>query len=147
MRLRVLLLVMFSFVLVGCQTTAQTSPPNPSYVVNGAKQQTKEALVAVLLGAGYHINKDSDFQLVFDKPADSLAVQLLLGSRFNSKPNFRISLAFLGGSPTRVSTRLHIVTNPNSGVEKITDLTHSPKAQARMKGYIDQANALVASGV
>lgn len=77
-------------VLAGCQATP-TGPLAPlDYTFNADKTQTKEAIIATFLPRGYQIVRDSQFQLVLDRPAnDSFGAQLLFGSSFNGAPNAR----------------------------------------------------------
>jgi hypothetical protein len=133
----------FLILLAGCQA-APSGPMAPNnFAFNAGRQTTKEAIVSVYLGRGFQIIRDSDLQLVMDRPAnDNFGAQLLFGSQWNSVPNARLSLTFLGDNPTQVTAQLAIVTNPGSGFERVTDLTSNANARQELQIGMSKAKAL-----
>ena len=133
-------------VLSACQT-APSGPLAPNdFTFNASRTKTKEAIVARFLPKNYQIVRDSDLQLVLDRPAsDNFAAQFIYGSQFNTVPNARAMMTFLGDGPTQVNVRLFIVTNPGSGFEQQTDITNNPDARASMaRGMADVQASLAA---
>lgn len=126
--------------LTGCQATSKV-PLSPSdFTISASKVKTKEALIGSFLPKGYQITRDSEFQLVLDRPAkDNLAAQVLLGSQFNSVPNARVTLTITGDNPTQVNSRIAIVTNPGSGFEQVMDLDQNADARSAVALAILQA--------
>ncbi|RWM26883.1 hypothetical protein [Mesorhizobium sp.] len=102
--------------------------------------------MSVYLGRGFQIVRDSDLQLVMDRPAkDNFGAQLVFGSQWNVVPNSRISMTFLGDNPTQVNAQLAIVTNPGSGFEQVTDLTNNASTRQQLQIGMSQAKALAES--
>lgn len=103
--------------------TPDTSPLPPNrFVFAENNKVTKDKLVSAFTSVGYQIKKDSDYQLMFDKPATNFGAQLLFGSDFNRTPDARVTLTIIGSRPTTVASSVAIVTNPGSGFEQATSL-------------------------
>ncbi|CAL8981572.1 hypothetical protein RHODGE_RHODGE_02867 [Rhodoplanes serenus] len=71
----------------------------------------------------YRITKDTPYELSFDKPVENMAVQVLLGSKYDSQPNARVSYSFApvdGG--TKIFADMAVITNPGSAFERRTDV-------------------------
>lgn len=74
-----------------------------------------------MLNGGYRITKDTPYELAFDKPVQNFAVAVLMGSKYDSQPNARVSYSFAQlGSDTRVIADLAVITNPESAFERRT---------------------------
>lgn len=132
--------------LTGCQATPVASTQPVDFMFPTDKHHAKEAIIATFLQAQYQIVRDSDFQLVLDRPAqDSFAAQLLFGSRFNGVPNARVMLTFLGDNPTTVNARMMVVTNPGSGFEQTTDITNNGDARASVGRGMSKALELASA--
>lgn len=143
--MRIFIVILLSVFAISCQSTQSTQSTNPTYIFESSKLMTKEALVAAFVSKGYQINRDSDFLLVVERPIQKLAGQILFGSKFNSKPNARVHLTFVGQNPTKVIATMQVITNPNSGFEKSTDVTRNPKVLESVEMNINAAKALLAS--
>lgn len=134
-----------ALMVAGCQTVPRVTEPL-SFVFPADKQTTKEAIAATFLQNGYQIQRESDLQLVMDRPAkDSFAAQLIFGSEFNIVPDARVLMTILGDKPTVVTTNLQIVTNPGSGFEQATDITQNTSARAAIQQRMSAAIALAES--
>lgn len=82
-------------------------------IENSAQEPVKSELVNVMINRGYAINRDSPFQIVFDKPVMNVLAAALLGSRYNSTPDARLSFTITqAGTSVRVIGDLAIITNP-----------------------------------
>ena len=144
--MRFLPILLIALIVTGCTTAAAPPPPPAVYQFPASRQMTKEAIVATYLGRGFQIVRDSDFQLVMDRPAnDNFGAQILFGSQWNGVPNARLSLTFLGDGPTSVHANMAVVTNPGSGFEQVTDITNNPQARADVSTGMSQAIALAES--
>ncbi|WP_131803292.1 hypothetical protein [Mesorhizobium sp. LCM 4576] len=130
-------------IVAGCQTAPTGPMPSNNFTFNAGRQTTKEAIVSAYLGRGFQIVRDSDLQLVMDRPAkDNFGAQLVFGSQWNVVPNSRLSLTFLGDNPTQVNAQLAIVTNPGSGFEQVTDLTNNASARQQLQVGMSQAKTI-----
>ena len=56
-----------------------------------APDKVKSALVNKMIDSGYRITKDTQFELTFDKPADSALAILLLSSDRGGTPDMRVA--------------------------------------------------------
>ncbi|WP_420406940.1 hypothetical protein [Hoeflea sp.] len=126
----------------------QAVPPAPPLAVTyeATNEATKNALVTAFSSAGYQIRRDSQFQLVFDKPNTTFAATMLYGSNFNGVPNSRVTLTITNSQPTRVNVAIAIVTNPGSGFENASDFSQNPEAQAAVSSHLERARAILAQG-
>lgn len=114
----------------GCQATPATQLEPSTFLFPSSRTQTKEAIIGTFLEHGYQINRDSEYLLAMDRPADSFGARFLYGSNFNGTPNARVTMTFLGDKPTEVHTAIAIVTNPGSGFEQISDISGNADARA-----------------
>ena len=79
-----------------------------------------------MLNKGYRITKDTQFELAFDMPVDNAMVSVLLGSKYDSQPNKRVSYSIAQvGEDVRVVADFAVITNPGSAFERRTDLNES----------------------
>lgn len=137
-----LVITFLSFLLIaGCQTTQGPLATN-NFTFNSDKTRTKEAIIATFIPRGYQIVKDSEFQLVMDRPAnDSFGAQLVYGSQWNSVPNARVILTITGNNPTNVNSQIQVVTNPGSGFERINDVSNHAESRSTIAASMEQAKA------
>jgi len=107
-------------------TISQTTP-----------DKVKSALVSKMIDKGYRITKDSPYELAFDHPMDNILATVLLGSKYDSEPNARVSYSIAqSGEDVRVVTDLAAITNPGSAFERRTDLNGSAEA-AKVQAFLD----------
>lgn len=137
-----LALSLISLVFIsGCQTTQGPLATN-NFTFNADKTRTKEAIIATFVPRGYQIVKDSEFQLVMDRPAnDSFGAQLVYGSQWNSIPNARVILTITGSKPTNVNSQIQVVTNPGSGFERVNDVSNHAESRNTIAAAMEQAKA------
>ncbi len=114
--------------LHGCGTPVQhaTASGNVEVTISAPTADVvKAALVNEMVNRGYRITKDTPYEVVFDKPVENFAAQLLLGSRYDGVPNARISYMIAATPPTvRVVADMAIITNPGSSFERRTPLNN-----------------------
>lgn len=116
-------------VLPGCLTPPAvhaTASGKPEMTVAAPADLVKPVIVGKMLSRGYRITRDTQYELSFDKPTDNIAVAVLLGSKYDSQPNARVSYSFAPiGGETRVVADMAIITNPGSAFERRTDVNGS----------------------
>jgi len=127
--------IILSLVLTyGCATTRPLSTPSgkPDITIsNATKRQVTDALVSQMLNQGFNIKSSSDYNIVFTKPLDNLAAQLLLGSRYDSTPEHRASFMLVeSGAGVRIVLTNQAITNPGSAFERVTDLSTGESGQS-----------------
>lgn len=116
----------------------QTASGRAEATYPGVKvENVKAALVNRMTNGGYRVVRDSQFQLAFEKPNDNLAVNLLLGSKYDPQTNLRVTFDIAqAGDAVRVVSDLAVITNPGSGFEQRTDLNGSA-ASAEIQDTLD----------
>ncbi|GAJ94355.1 hypothetical protein [Rhizobium rhizogenes] len=134
MKIRTFAVLALSVALSACQTAPATPLAPQDFTINASKLKTKEAIIATFLPRNYKIIRDSEFQLVLDRPAnDNFGAMLLFGSKFNGVPDARVTFTITGDNPTQVNSRLELVTNPGSGFEQVTDINGNSDARAALQ--------------
>ena len=86
----------------------------------------KSAIVNRMVNGGYRITKDTPYEVAFDRPVQNIAAQVLLGSKYDSQPNARVSYMIATiGADVRIVTDIAIITNPGSPFEQRTEMNNS----------------------
>ncbi|WP_295810323.1 hypothetical protein [uncultured Nitratireductor sp.] len=146
MRGKIAAIALVGVLVAGCQTTSNEPLPSNSFTFNSSKQVAKEAIVSTYMSRGFNIVRDSDLQLVMDRPAsDNFGAQLVFGSNWNSVPNARITATLLGDNPTNITVRQAIVTNPGTGFERVMDLSQNPSARQQLQIGMSRAKSMAES--
>lgn len=146
MRGKIAAVALMGVLVAGCQTTSNEPLPSNSFTFNSSKQVAKEAIVSTYMSRGFNIVRDSDLQLVMDRPAsDNFGAQLVFGSNWNSVPNARITATLLGDNPTKITVRQAIVTNPGTGFERVMDLSQNPSARQQLQIGMSRAKSMAES--
>lgn len=136
------LLLLIPLLLASCQTKPEGPMPPNQFTFNAPKVQVKEAIIKTFIPAGYQLVKDSDFQLVLDRPAnDNFAAKFLFGSEMNGTPNARAILTITGDNPTEVISQLSLVTNPGTGVEIQHDLSNNADMRGSLARGMEKVRA------
>jgi len=117
----------FVVLALGCALCACAAPVHldtpsghPEVTISRvAPDRVKSALVNKMIDSGYRITKDTQFELTFDKPADSALAILLLSSDRGGTPNMRVAYSIAQvGDDVRVVADVAIISNPGSPYEK-----------------------------
>ncbi|PZU74986.1 MAG: hypothetical protein DI546_09425 [Rhizobium sp.] len=138
--------VALCIIVSGCQTAPQGPLPTNEFTFNADKAKTKDAIISSFLPNGYQLVRDSEFQLVLDKPAtDNFGAQMIYGSQWNGVPNARVTMTLTGNNPTKVTTQLAVITNPGTGFERPNDVNQNHDARAAMVSRMQQAQAKLAA--
>lgn len=88
-----------------------------------------------MLNRGFDLRKDTNYQLVFERPITDIFTAALFGSQYDHTPNARIT-ATQAASPksVRVIVDLAVVTNPGSAFERRTPQT-TLETRSSIKAY------------
>lgn len=133
-----------SLLLASCVTAPvehHTASGKPEVTVAATPESIKPQLVSQMLSAGYRINRDTVYELSFDRPVDNLAVAVLMGSKYDAQPNSRISFSFAPiGGQTRIVADAAIITNPGSAFERRTPTNNGVDSQS-IQQYLDRLKA------
>lgn len=113
--------------LVGLSACQSVQLEPKAYNFQSSSDAAQDALAEVFLRDGFRLKSDSTRQLIVEKPVRGIGAAFVFGSNWNSVPNARVSFAFTGDQPVTVYVTSLMITNPNSGFERETDLTHSDK--------------------
>ena len=124
-------LLLLSLILTGCETTTTHTTPSGRPEVTVSTAQAPDLVAQFtneLINRGYTIGDTNPQQTTFEKPATTVAAQIVYGSTYNRTPNVRITLDQVQLSDTtRILLSFFIVTNPGSAHERITALNNSPE--------------------
>lgn len=81
----------------------------------------KTAYVGTLTNFGYSMIRDTNFQIVMERPVDNMMANVLMGSNYDPTVEARLTATFLEmGEQTRVMTDMGIVRNGGSAFEAVT---------------------------
>lgn len=127
--------------LAGCATPVvhQTASGKPEVTIDTENVAgVKEALVSEMVNRNYSLIRDTEYQLVFDRPIENILASALLGSKYDSTPNARITYTFAVGMDTvRVVADLSIITNPGSAFERRMEM-NSNQDSLEFQGMLNQ---------
>ena len=108
--------------LAGCAASVvhYTASGKPEVTIHTENvSSVKESVVSRMINRGYNLIRDTDYQMVFDRPIDNVWAAAFWGSRYDGIPNARITYTFAVGTDTvRVVADLAIITNPGSAFER-----------------------------
>lgn len=92
-----------------------------------------------MLNRGFDLRKDTNYQLVFERPITDIFTAALFGSQYDHTSNARITDT-LAASPesVRVIVDLAVITNPGSAFERRTPANHSRDA-LEYQGILDNS--------
>ena len=140
--------ICLSFIgLTACQTVKPpaTASGRPEVTISGVTPaQVKPVLVNKTIDKGYRIVKDDAYSLTFEKPSDSFAANVFLGTRAGGPPVQRVSftIAEVGGA-TRVVADAALVSNAGMAFEQRTDVSSGALAP-QVQGFLDEVAAQAA---
>jgi hypothetical protein len=123
-------LMMFTAItlLMGCASLPRmnTSSGRPEITIcRVGKNEMMEKVVAAASMDGFNIRNTSNFQIVMGKPVSNALVAALMGSRYDSTPEYRLVWTFadIGNNCTHIGVVVQIVTNPGSAFERVVDVS------------------------
>jgi hypothetical protein len=114
-----------SVLLAGCAAPVvhNTASGKVEEIFTGTPGQTKPKIVGMMANFGFNVSKDTPYLIAFDKPTENVMAAVLLGSKYDSTPNTRITYTFVQMGPnTRVIADASIITNPGSAFERVTNM-------------------------
>jgi hypothetical protein len=132
--MRILVVLAMAWLCGACAAPTHLDTPSGHAEVTisrVAPDRVKAALVNKMIDRGYRLTKDTQFELTFDKPADSALAIFLLSSERGGTPNMRVDYSIAqAGDDVRVVADLTIITNPGSPYEKRIDINGAAKEDA-----------------
>ncbi|MCW7543047.1 hypothetical protein N7I30_04445 [Aurantimonas litoralis] len=125
---RTLLLGSVLLALSACQTVQhQTASGRPEATIAAPSSEVKTAFVGAMTNYGYSLTKDTQFQIVMEKPVSNVMANVLLASEYDPTIEARVSATFLDmGQQTRVTTDMAIVRNGGSAFEAVSPMNNNP---------------------
>lgn len=113
--------------LCSCQGVQHSTPSGrPEVTVKASSKEVKTAFVGTLANFGYELKRDTDFQIVVERPIDNVMANVLMSSNYDSTVEARITATFMDmGGTTRVTTDLGVVRNGGSAFEAVTNVNGS----------------------
>jgi hypothetical protein len=123
------LFVVVPVALSGCTHPVQHFTPSGKVesVFLAPTDAVKARLVNQMTDWHYTISKDTPYLISFDRPSEDLMANVLLGSKYDSTPNIRVTYTIMqmqSGS-VRVVADFAVITNPGSGYERRTPINGS----------------------
>ncbi|MDG4475644.1 hypothetical protein [Thiovibrio frasassiensis] len=142
---RIFLVLFFLVGLTGCASVQPLNTPSskPEVTIpNGQKKAVIDKITNMMLGRGYKIKNINEYSAVFGKPLQSTGAAILFGSQFNTTPEGRISYNIVDTTKgVRVIGTLEVVTNPGSGLERVTDLSQNSKNAHEYQQLLEEVAA------
>ena len=148
-------MVRVAAVTILCFLVAACAAPVKHHTASGRPEVTittnnvgavKGALISEMVNRGYSITRESDFLVAFDRPIDNVWAAALLGSRYDSTPNARVSYTIARiQDAIRVVADLAIITNPGSAFERQTNMNANEDSRM-IQGLMDRVKRTVEAG-
>ena len=148
-------MVRVAAVTILCFLVAACATPVKHHTASGRPEVTiattnvgavKGALISEMVNRGYSITRESDFLVAFDRPIDNVWAAALLGSRYDSTPNARVSYTIARiQDAIRVVADLAIITNPGSAFERQTNMNANEDSR-KIQGLLDRVKSNVDAG-
>ena len=128
MYLKIVFAALLAVLLCACQTVQHSTPSGrPEVTINAPSKDVKTAFVGTLSNFGYELKRDTDFQIVVERPIDNVMANVLMSSNYDPTVEARLTATFMDlGGTTRVTTDLGVVRNGGSAFEAVTNMNGSP---------------------
>lgn len=136
--------VLFGSSCAGGLPPIQTATGKPEVTLpNVTKKQAVDYLTVIMLNREYQVRQVNDYMAAFGKAGDTFAARFLFGTKFNRVPDLRVTYNFVDTpAGLRVIATLEIITNPNSGFQRVRDFSAGGSAKEyyqillNMKGHL-----------
>jgi hypothetical protein len=137
------LILSFLF-LAGCVAPVTHATPSGKVEVSisgVSKAAIRDRLTNDMINKGFLVVRSDESLLVVDRPVDNPLAAALLGSRYDSTPNARITFNIIKvGAAVRVIADCAIITNPGSGFERRTDVNNNAET-VKIQSWLDKLKA------
>ncbi len=111
------------------------------------KKQVVDIIINDLISWGYSVLTINEYQLSFRKDMDNSMAQIFLGSNFNRTPELRATFNIVSiNNNVKITLEVKAVTNPNSGFEHYTPITHA-SWQTYLNGVKGKFNGYTIYGI
>jgi hypothetical protein len=131
--------VVILMLLIGCAGVQRLNTPSgkPEVTLRVAeKKEVIDIFTNAFANKGFNPIDITEYKAVYGKRMeDNVAASVLMGSRYDSVPEYRITCTFvnLPSGDLRIITDLAIITNPGSAFERRTDMNRSKDSHAMQK--------------
>lgn len=141
--IKIISTLLFCIILTACANMPQSLPTptgRPEVVVKTTSiTEVKNAITNMALNWGYYARNVSDYSAVYEKRDESIGAAMLLGSKYDSTPVWRITFNYVAvNGDVRVVANIHAVTNPGSAFERVMDLSTSSKDANSVQRALEQ---------
>ena len=128
MHIRILAVAVVATFVTACQGVQHSTPSGrPEVTIKAPAKDVKTAFVGTLANFGYEIKRDTDFQIVVERPIDNVMANVLFSSKYDPTVEGRITATVMDlGGNTRVTADLGLVRNGGSAFEAVTNVNNSP---------------------
>jgi phosphotransacetylase len=127
--------------LTGCAHPVQHFTPSGKVetVFLAPTDAVKGRIIGQMTDWQYTVSKDTPYMIAFDRPSQDLMTNVLMGSKYDSTPNFRITYTFIQTQPgsVRVVADCAIITNPGSAYERRASINNS-KETMKIQAMLDR---------
>ncbi|MBO0661577.1 hypothetical protein LQ948_03225 [Jiella sp. MQZ9-1] len=125
--------------LAGCQTVQHdTQSGRPEVTIAAPSETVKTAFVGIMTNFGYALKRDSNFQIVMERPVHNVVMNLLLASEYDPTLEARVSATVLDlGARTRLTADMGVVRNAGTGFEAVTSANNSPDSSG-LQNLLDE---------
>ncbi len=128
--------------VTGCANIQQplnTLSGKPEVVLSKTTPKAVQGdLTNIALTWGYTVKSVNDFSVVYEKRDESIGAALLLGSRYDSTPAWRLTFNFAPiADNVRVVANMQAITNPGSAFERSMDMSSGTKDAATIQQVLN----------
>jgi len=125
---RIIIITALCFSLNACITTQpiNTASGKPEVTIcKSNKTDLMNMVTSTAISKGYSIKSANDYQIVVTKPISNLVHRIIVSSTYDTSPEERLVWMFadIGNNCTHLGIALQNVTAPNTGREKIRDIS------------------------
>lgn len=131
-------------ILSGCAQSIQPNTPSkrPEVCIRASQEIVAAEIAGKALDRGYRITEQTTMMIVAEKDAEGM-LELLYASQFNASPIVRATFNLVKtASCMRVVANLFVISNPNSGYQKIHPMNDAGNYSAAQAWLDDIKNAL-----
>ena len=128
--------------LSGCTTLQplNTSTGKPEIIITETnKKEVADAIINTMLSWDFQLQKRDEYILVFGKRDTRIISGVLLGSQYDTTPEWRITYNLVDyANGVRIMVSIFAITNPGSAFERITDFSKGSKDSHNIQSFLNQ---------
>jgi len=144
---RIFIIIILCVCLNACITTQpiNTTSGKPEVTIcKCSKMELMNMVTSTAISKGYTIKSANDYQIVVTKPISNLAQRIIVSSTYDTSPEERLVWMFAdkGNNCTHLGIALQNVTDPNTGREKVRDIS-TGAGGASLQEWLENLKATV----